>query len=233
MYSDMSMRIIASCESNMNSASARASSVFPTPVGPKNRKVPIGRSGSCRPARERRSAVATASIASSWPTTRSCRRSSMWTSFSVSASIKRLPGIPGLAAPALVRASLHVGELLGLRLHQAADRDPRPARHDLGDVVGVDLLLQELRPTRPAALGRRGLRRIRLHQPVSELGYLAVAQLGGALQVGLALCTLGLAARLLEALLEVGDLLDRLLLALPLRLHRRRALAQLGELALQ
>ena len=65
MYSDMSIRIIASWLSNMNSASARASSVLPTPVGPMNRKVPIGRFGSCRPARERRSALATADTASS------------------------------------------------------------------------------------------------------------------------------------------------------------------------
>src|SRR5215469_17916704 len=80
MYSLMSIRIIASWESNMNSARARASSVFPTPVGPRKRNVPIGRLGSCRPARERRSAVATASIASSCPTTRSCRRSEEHTS---------------------------------------------------------------------------------------------------------------------------------------------------------
>ena len=113
MYSDMSMRIIASWASNMNSASARASSVLPTPVGPRNRNEPIGRSGSCRPARERRSAVATASTASSWPTTRSCRRSSMCTSFSVSPSIRRLTGMPV----------------------QRGD--------DLGDVVGVDLLFEE------------------------------------------------------------------------------------------
>ena len=59
MYSDMSMRTIASWESNMNSASARASSVLPTPVGPRKRKLPIGRSGSLSPARERRSALET------------------------------------------------------------------------------------------------------------------------------------------------------------------------------
>ena len=70
MYSDMSMRTIASCVSNMNSASARASSVLPTPVGPRKRNVPIGRSGSDSPARARRSALATASTASSWPMTR-------------------------------------------------------------------------------------------------------------------------------------------------------------------
>ena len=49
MYSDMSMRTIACSESNMNSASARASSVLPTPVGPMKRKVPIGRFGVLEP----------------------------------------------------------------------------------------------------------------------------------------------------------------------------------------
>ena len=78
----------------MNSASARASSVLPTPVGPRKRKVPIGRFGSASPARERRRALATASTASSWPITRSCRRSSMWISFSTSPSIRRETGIP-------------------------------------------------------------------------------------------------------------------------------------------
>ena len=94
--------------SNMNSASARASSVLPTPVGPRNRNVPIGRSGSLSPARERRSALATASTASSWPMTRSCSRSSMWMSFCISDSSRRETGMPV----------------------QRAD--------DLGDLVGVD-----------------------------------------------------------------------------------------------
>src|SRR5207244_703350 len=57
MYSDMSIRTIACSESNMNSASARASSVLPTPVGPMNRNAPIGRLGSWSPPRERRSAL--------------------------------------------------------------------------------------------------------------------------------------------------------------------------------
>ena len=94
MYSDMSTRTIACSVSNMNSASARASSVFPTPVGPRKRKLPIGRFGSESPARERRSAFATASTASSWPITRSCRRSSMWISFSTSPSISFETGMP-------------------------------------------------------------------------------------------------------------------------------------------
>ena len=40
MYSDMSMRTIACSSSNRNSASARASSVLPTPVGPRKMKLP-------------------------------------------------------------------------------------------------------------------------------------------------------------------------------------------------
>src|SRR5205085_860281 len=49
----MSIRTIACSLSNRNSASARASSVLPTPVGPRNRNEPIGRFGSFRPARAR------------------------------------------------------------------------------------------------------------------------------------------------------------------------------------
>ena len=49
MYSDMSMRTIARSSSNRKSASARASSVLPTPVGPRNRNEPIGRCGSRQP----------------------------------------------------------------------------------------------------------------------------------------------------------------------------------------
>ena len=42
MYSLMSMRTIAFSSSNRNSASARASSVLPTPVGPRKMNEPIG-----------------------------------------------------------------------------------------------------------------------------------------------------------------------------------------------
>ena len=81
MYSDMSMRIIASSSSNRNSASARASSVLPTPVGPRKMNEPIGRFGSFRPARARRTARVTVEIASSWPMTRLCSSSSIRSSF--------------------------------------------------------------------------------------------------------------------------------------------------------
>src|SRR5690348_10877851 len=58
----MSIRIIARSSSNRNSASARASSVLPTPVGPRNRNEPmrseerrVGKEGRCRWAPDRSS----------------------------------------------------------------------------------------------------------------------------------------------------------------------------------
>ena len=62
-YSDISNLIIASLVPNISSASCFASSVFPTPVGPTKRKLPIGRLPSSNPARLRRIARATASTA--------------------------------------------------------------------------------------------------------------------------------------------------------------------------
>ena len=94
MYSDMSMRTMACSSSNRNSASARASSVLPTPVGPRKMNDPIGRLGSLNPARERRIALATRSSASSWPTTRWRSRSSIVTSFLTSPSSIFETGMP-------------------------------------------------------------------------------------------------------------------------------------------
>ena len=158
----------------MNSASARASSVLPTPVGPRNRNEPIGRSGSCRPG------------------ARAAQRGG-----------DRLDRLV-LADDAFVQALLHVDQLLGLALEQAADGDAGPARDDLGDVVGVDLLLEEHAGRRRAVAAARASRCFVLGELAFELGDLAVAQLGGALQVGFALGALGLDARLLEALLELA-----------------------------
>ncbi len=109
MYSDMSMRIIDSASSNMNSASERATSVLPTPVGPRKMNEPIGRLGFLSPARERRIARVTRPIAWSCPITRLCSWSSIPSSLAVSAC-----------------ASLR-------------DRDLRPRSDDVGDVVLGDL----------------------------------------------------------------------------------------------
>jgi len=71
----------------------RASSVFPTPVGPRKTKVPIGRRGSRSPARLRRIALAIAVTASSWPTMKRASSSSIRTSLSDSRSSSLVTGI--------------------------------------------------------------------------------------------------------------------------------------------
>src|SRR3954465_4637961 len=68
--------------------------------------------------------------------------------------------------------------------------------------------------------------------PLLELGDLAVAQLGGALVVELALGALELPAGLVEALAQLAVALGLLLLALPRGAHARGLLAKLGQLAL-
>ena len=93
MYSDISTRIMASSEPNMASANALDSSVLPTPVGPKNRKEPMGRLGSFRPTRPLRMALATAVTASSWPMTRLCSVFSSFNSRSLSFSANFCTGI--------------------------------------------------------------------------------------------------------------------------------------------
>ena len=113
MYSLMSIRIIACSSSNRNSASARASSVLPTPVGPRNMNEPIGRRGSLQ---------AGAGAADG-----------------VGHGLDRLV----LADDPLVEPLLHLDELLELALQQPRDRDAGPGRDDLGDVVGGDFLLEE------------------------------------------------------------------------------------------
>ena len=94
MYSDMSTWIIASSSPNRNSASVRASSVLPTPDGPRKMNEPVGRFGSLMPARARRIDFATATIASSWPMTRLCSSSSMRTRRADSASVSLKTGMP-------------------------------------------------------------------------------------------------------------------------------------------
>ena len=59
------MRISESSLSNRKYANALVNSVLPTPVGPKNRKEPIGWFGSASPALERRIALDTDITASS------------------------------------------------------------------------------------------------------------------------------------------------------------------------
>ena len=93
IYSDISTRIIDCSLPNTASASAFEISVFPTPVGPKNRKEPIGRLGSFNPTRPLRTAFATALTASSWPMTRLCKVASNFLKRAASPSAIFLTGI--------------------------------------------------------------------------------------------------------------------------------------------
>ena len=90
----MSIRIICFSESNNDEASDLANSVLPTPVGPKNKKLPIGRLGSFIPARALTTASDTRSTALSCPTTRSCKISLKFNNFSLSVSTNLETGIP-------------------------------------------------------------------------------------------------------------------------------------------
>ena len=119
----------------------------------------MGRLGSCRPARERRTASDTASTASSWPTTRWCRRSSMWTSFSISPSSIVTTGMPVHLATTSAMSSASTTSLrkfvlrsrLGVRsaclggrelLLELGDR----AVLELGGAAEVGLALRALEP---------------------------------------------------------------------------------------
>ena len=144
----------------MNSASARASSVLPTPVGPRKRK------------------RADRAVRVGEPGARAAQ--------GVGDRLDRLV----LADDAVVEALLHVDQLLDLALHQPADRDPGPLADDLGDVLLGHLLGQHR-----AALGLElvELRLLVGHRPL-ELGDRPVLELGGPLEVGVALGPLDLAA---------------------------------------
>ena len=128
---------------------------------------------------------------------------------------------------ALVHHLFHAHELLHLALEQPRHGDAGPAGDDLGDVVGVDLLLQHL------LVALELVEALRLRGDLGvELAHRAVPQLGRALEVALALGALGLVAGVLEPLLQLADLGDRVLLGLPARDHPVALLGELGELGL-
>ena len=109
MNSLMSILMSASSLPNMNSARALASSVLPTPVGPRKMNEPMGRLGSFEPG-----AGAAHGLGDG------------------------VDGLV-LADDALVQRVLHLQQALRLLLRDARDRDAGPHGHDLGDVlVGHD-----------------------------------------------------------------------------------------------
>ena len=108
MYSLMSSWISASSSSKRNSASALASSVFPTPVGPRKMNEPLGPLGVLQPGPG-----------------------------AADGTGQRLDGL-FLADDPLVQLVLHAQELGGLLLGEAVDGDAGPVGQHLGDDLLVD-----------------------------------------------------------------------------------------------
>ena len=94
IYSLISIRTIFVSSSNRLSASALASSVLPTPVGPRNIKEPIGFVSSLMPALERIIASVTLLIPSSCPITLLWSSLSRFNVFCRSLSVSFATGIP-------------------------------------------------------------------------------------------------------------------------------------------
>ena len=94
MYSDISIRTMCFSSLNSSSASFFASSVLPTPVGPRKRKQPVGFPSRESPSRERRMALLTASMAADCPTTFSLSRCGSWIKRSRSEVLRRSIGMP-------------------------------------------------------------------------------------------------------------------------------------------
>src|SRR5690606_19318645 len=133
----------------------------------------------------------------------------------------------GLADEALADLVLHAEQLLGLALQQAAGRDAGPGGDDVGDVVGADLLLDH---------GVHGDLLLGLgggFQVAFEGGDLAVEQLGGGVEVAVALGAFGLAAQFVELFLQFADTVEGLLLLLPAGVEAAQLLLLVGEVAAQ
>src|SRR4030081_268735 len=109
----MSSRISARSSSKRNSARARASSVLPTPVGPRKMKEPTGRVG--------------------------IRKTGAGAPDGIGNRLDRLV----LTDHAPVQVLFDAQKLLDLALHEARNRNPGPLCDYLGDVVLVDFFLQQ------------------------------------------------------------------------------------------
>lgn len=122
---------------------------------------------------------------------------------------------------------LHAQQLLRLALQEAARGDAGPGADHVGDVVRADLLLDH-RALGGLLLGLGGF----LQVPLQGRD-LAVEELGGGVEVAVALGPLGLAAQLVEPLLQLTDAVEGLLLLLPAGGETAQLLLLVGEVAAQ
>ena len=134
-----------------------------------------------------------------------------------------------LADDALVQDLVEAQQLLPLALH-AGGLTGMPVQRET--ISAISSSVTTSRSSRALALLVVELLLLGL-QPPLELGQPAVAQLGGAVEVVVALGLLGLAPHLLELLAQLLHLADRLALGLPLGPHRVGLGAQVGELLAQ
>ena len=127
----------------------------------------------------------------------------------------------------LVQHIVQMQQLLAFALHQLFYRDAGPACHDAGDLLIGHAIAQQ------AVLLLGGSHLFLLGQLLLQLGQLAVFQLGGLVQVVLALGFLDGGIGLLDLLTQALHLANGVLLVLPLCLHAAELILQFGKLLFQ
>src|SRR5215510_3590400 len=130
-----------------------------------------------------------------------------------------------LADHAAMQLLFEAEQLLYFAFEQPRHRDASPPADDLGGVLFVDFLFNQ---AKFALFFRQHL--FLGFQPPLELGQFAVAQLGGAVEVVLALGLLDLDAGLFNLLAQASQSLYRMFLSLPLGAERVRLRPHLGKL---
>ena len=123
-----------------------------------------------------------------------------------------------------VQDFIEAQQLLALPLHQAGDGNPRPPRHDLGDLGFGHLLAQQ------SALGAVAVAVFGLFQAALEIGKAAVLELRRLVEVLAALRFLDTAASLFDLLLQLAHLPDGAFLLFPLIAHCPGLRLQIGQL---
>ena len=131
-----------------------------------------------------------------------------------------------LADHAVLQPLGHLHQLLDLAFHHAGHRDAGPLGHDAGDIVLVDLLLEQrvLLDGFELLLGRLDV--------LLDLREAAVAQLRGLLPIAGAAGLLLFLAQVVLLFLELADARDGALLAVPALLQDGRFAAQPLQLVL-